>query len=297
MLILIVGLGSSTGCLTSPIVSVVGDKDIDKPPKIGERVEVVTSDGYKLRGLFISAGKEAPLVLNFLPSGVSISKGLKRECTFYPMTKQLRKLRDEGFSSFIMEYRGVGASEGCANPETIPQDAELIWSEALKRVSGQSKRVVVRSASLGTLASIQIMEKFHPAGISLVAPIQPQTINQNIFRRSAGSFLASIINFFFKVPTQQNLVEASRSTTIPLLITVPKRDELFPPEEVEPLITIVKAKNETVTISAESHQDLVLNYIGWEMFKDGDGGLSTFYGGNLVKGEIAFFKKVLGMEE
>jgi alpha-beta hydrolase superfamily lysophospholipase len=113
-----------------------------------EAVELPVPGGL-LRGAFVPSDPGAPVVLHLLESMGSVTYGT-HHALGYPV---LWELRDRGFASLMIDYRGVGASEGWRSPRNVREDAQAMFAEARRRTGGRSHRVVLRGASFGTLAS------------------------------------------------------------------------------------------------------------------------------------------------
>lgn len=154
------------------------------PPRT-EIVQLPLANGQRLRGAFVPAGPGAPVVLHLLDATNSATLGC------LPYTPEQRRtgnpalwdLQDLGFASLIVDYRGVGASDGDRSVDHLIEDARVMYREAVRRGGGDEARVCIRSISMGTIAAAALIrEGIRPAQWTLIAPVEGRTVVHNVMR-------------------------------------------------------------------------------------------------------------------
>lgn len=229
-------LFAASSCITPPLVMSGGAREVELGPRRvewgAERVEVELATHERLRGLFVPAGVDAPLVLHLLGSSGSVTIRQHSDGLDFDSDGLFAALRDRGYASLVLDYRGVGASDGERNPRHVPEDALAAWNEALRRVDGDPQRIVVRGMSLGTLAAASLLEHgVEPAAVVLIAPVRAETAAHNWLRHNRGAFLAWLASPFLAQPMDVDLLAAIDICRAPLTLVVGLRDELLPPHE------------------------------------------------------------------
>ncbi len=215
------------GCITPPAVFAAGSNRVVMrayPPGT-ETVEVPVEEGVALRGVFAPSDPGAPVVLVLVGAGDSVSLG-GGACSSVAWD-----LRDRGFGTLLLDYRGVGVSDGDRSPWNLRGDARAAYGEAVRRAGGE-ERVVVRGMSLGTLAAAALMEEGRrPAAFVLVTPVRGETVVPNFAYSKWWDPLVFLGVHFFRSVGDADLVEAVRACPVPLLVLAGGRDNLLPPEE------------------------------------------------------------------
>ncbi|MBC8328396.1 MAG: alpha/beta hydrolase [Planctomycetes bacterium] len=185
-----------------------------------------------LRGAFVPSDPDSPVVLHLLESMGSVTYGTQHALG-YPL---LWQLRDRGFASLMVDYRGVGASEGWRTPRHVREDAQAMFAEALRRTGGRSHRIVLRGSSFGTLAVASLLKHgARPRAVTLIAPVRAETVAKNWFFHYYHPFLARAVTAFLRLPIRVDIVRALRRWRGPLLVSAPENDYVLPPRE-QPLI-------------------------------------------------------------
>ncbi len=221
-----------------------------------EKVEIKTGNRRHLQGVFVPAGPEAPVVVHLLESLGSVTFGTE-PLLGYPC---LWQLRDMGFSSLMVDYRGIGASGGKRSPRHMRPDARAIWMHAIERVGGNPNKIVMRALSLGTLAAACLLEEqVLPKGVLFIAPVRAETVAKNWFKKYHGprvAFFASILGR--RRPVRVDIQKVIENTRVPLLAYAPKIDYALPQKEMQFVQTaLVQAGGEWVS-SPFNHSGHVL---------------------------------------
>ncbi len=259
---------------------------LDGFPKGTVAAEAVTADGVTLRGVFVPAGTGAPVVLHFLPAETSITTGLRG---LAGMRETLTVLREHGFASLAMDYRGVGASSGDRCASRLLDDGTAMWEEALRRAGGHPGAVLVRAVSLGSIPAAAIVEGgAAPGALVLVAPVRAETIAGNAARDRYGAFLGSVVAVFLRRPVDVSLDEVLRRSTIPILLLAVEDDVYLPDDERDELLAAAKTGGHTSLVREGDHLQVALRAYCFE--------LGTFEGGlveELLEVERAFLEDCL----
>ncbi|KAA3612891.1 MAG: hypothetical protein DWQ01_04085 [Planctomycetota bacterium] len=219
---------AATGAVVPPAVLEGGlpDLSLDSFPPGSERLRISMGKRDFVEGIYVPADPGSPVVLHLLESEGSITHGT-RGLRGYP---SLWQLRDLGLSSVVLDYRGVGASQGSRSPRNLPLDARAAWEEALQRAGGDSSRVILRGMSLGTVAAATLLqqEDVKPAAVVLVAPVRAETVVKNWARHYYPEFLAVMTTRFVRPSVHVDVVETYGKVEVPLLVYAPREDYLLP---------------------------------------------------------------------
>jgi len=247
-----------TACMNTPAVREAGRNHVPLGdfPAGAERVEIDTGRGEMLRGLWVPAGPEAPIVLQFCESGGSITDGTGG--WGYPVAWELR---GAGMSLLCVDYRGVGASDGDASQDNLAADARAAWTEALRRAGGDPQRIVLRGLSLGTFAiSYLLDEGVRPGAIVIAAPVRAETIVKNVADHWADdhAFQAFLARVFLRRPAATDVVAALAQSTAPTLALMGEDDAYLPPPERKLIRDALdRPGGEPVTWPSQDHVDTV----------------------------------------
>ncbi len=227
-------------CVTPPLVMTGGASCLELGPRrlewgaapVEVEVEVERGPARRLRGLFVPAGPDAPLVLHFLGSSGSVTIPQSAAGLSFDTDDLFSALRERGFASLAFDYSGVGASDGERDPRNVPADALAIWRDALRRVEGDPARICLRGMSLGTLAVASLLERgVEPGAVVLIAPVRAETAAVNWLRDRHGALIAWFTRPFLQRPMEVDLVAALERTRAPLTLALGSRDALLASDE------------------------------------------------------------------
>ena len=195
-----------------------------------ELVELEVEPGVFLRGLFIPADEGAPVVLHLQEAGHSC---FQSEWWQIPSNLLLAdRLADIGFASLVIDYAGVGGSDGEPSIRNLARDAQAMWIEALRRSQGDAERVVLHATSLGTLAAASMLQSgARPAGVLAVAPVMHDSALRLAARELRGALAGWAAGWFYAPLGSVDLRDVCRPDGPPLLVVAGSLDTFTEPAE------------------------------------------------------------------
>ncbi|MDJ0926525.1 MAG: alpha/beta hydrolase [Gammaproteobacteria bacterium] len=140
----------------------IGGSGLSTPADRGMAFEDVVfeaTDGVRLHGWFISAPDERAVVLFFHGNAGDITHRLDTITLFH----------DLGLSTFIIDYRGYGRSEGSPSEQGTYADAEGAWIHLTQERGIPSDRIVVFGRSLGAAIGTWLAAQHRPAALVVEA--------------------------------------------------------------------------------------------------------------------------------
>ena len=242
-------------CITPPVVAEAHYEgwalESSAYPQDAHFVEIAYGDGDgedaaqpMLRGLFVPSDIDAPVVVHFAESGASL--------TASPLARgQYHALAEIGFASLAVDYRGVGLSDGEPSPRKLGDDALAIWTTALGLVDGDADRLIVRGASLGTVATSSLLARgVRPAACIAFAPVRPSTVARlygyALYWDPLVWFVAPLLRSF----SPGDPLKWFSKPGIPRLVVIHPGDELLGERDFERLKQGVEASGGTVEVPA-----------------------------------------------
>ncbi|WP_438501568.1 alpha/beta hydrolase [Nitrosococcus oceani] len=183
------------------------------PAQIGlafETVTLSTEDGITIKGWYLPAAKERGTILFFHGNAGNIAHRLD----------SLRLFHSLGLSSFIIDYRGYGHSQGHPTEVGTYQDAQAAWHYLTQQRQIPGRKIIVFGRSLGGAIASQ-----------LAAHTQPGALIVESAFTSIPDLAAELYPFLptrwlvrFQYPTENFLQKA----TCPVLIIHSRDDEIIP---------------------------------------------------------------------
>ena len=154
-------LGMLLYLLQSRFVYYPTSQIVGTPNEIGlsyEDVTFSTKDGVKMSGWFVPANDDgASVVLFFHGNGGNISS----------RGEMLQLLNMAGASTFIVDYRGYGKSEGSPSEQGTYLDAEAAWRYLTEDRKIAPDQIVIYGRSLGGAIAANLAKDVSPRGLVL----------------------------------------------------------------------------------------------------------------------------------
>ncbi|MEL6713373.1 MAG: alpha/beta hydrolase, partial [Planctomycetota bacterium] len=215
-----------------------------------------------------------------LPSAASTSTGVPAGIGRVGLSGTLATLRALGWSSLVLDYRGVGRSGGSRNARRLPADGRAMWAEAVRRAGGAPDRVVLRATSLGTLVAAELLAtegagQGAPRAAVLAAPVRAASVVRNGARERHGAFAAWWAGLLHSAPNVPELENVVASERVPLLLVLSENDGYLPPAETERVRrAALEAGHEAVVLDGD-HARAVLRTWGMDVDQAGFSGRRT----------------------
>lgn len=224
------------------------DEALERYPPGTERVSLRSPSGAQLSGVFVPADPGAPVVLHLLDSSGSVAR---RQGGPWGAT---RELADLGLSSLIVDYTGVGLSQGERSVQNLRGDALACWDEAVQRAGGDPGRVLVRAVSLGTIAAALLLDEgARPAAQVWVLPVFPDTAVPRFARWAYCALAEGFARLFLRPIADVRPDEALRRASVPTLVVTAEEDELTTAVEVARLEAVLPASGGRLRTLAGGH--------------------------------------------
>lgn len=222
-------LAVASACITPPAVLAALDVDRDgflsRYPASSETIELPRDSGGVLRGVFVPAGDGAPVVLHLLESSGSVAS------SFVPHGPLCAELADLGFASLVVDYSGVGVSDGERSVLNLAADARAMWTEAVKRAGGE-QRVIVRATSLGTIASSRLIaDGARPRGLEWILPVDPKTVSGRFADHFYGPLVGAFARVFLRPIADIGPLDVAEHLSVPTLVLVAREDSFLSLDE------------------------------------------------------------------
>lgn len=240
--------------------------DLDRFPPRSEIVSLTLGLEGKLRGVFVPADSGAPVVLHLLESGGSATRGNSGLYGY----EQFRQLRDRGFASLVIDYRGVGASDGERCVDHLRDDASAMYEEA-KRRAGSEDRIVLRSTSLGTLAAASLIESgARPSAWVMISPVRAESVTENVACNRYGKIVSLLANIVFTSASDADLLHAIAIAPCPILLTLGSHDDYVSRRERERIMQAVAIRPENVVRLEPGLDHVDVSFEGYTISRDED---------------------------
>jgi len=204
-----------------------------------EDIMLKTSDGINISGWYIPAENQRGTILFFHGNGGNISHRIEFIEMFYELN----------LSTFIIDYRGYGKSEGKPSEEGTYLDAEAAWDYVVDEKKINPSRIIIYGRSLGAPIGTRLAEKHKPATLILDSTFTSiKDIGARLY-----PFLP--VRRFFKF--EYNTIEYLKGVDCPVLIIHSRDDSYIPFSHAERLFEVVDNKKELV----ETLGDHNINFI------------------------------------
>jgi fermentation-respiration switch protein FrsA (DUF1100 family) len=175
-----------------------------------ESVSITASDGVSIHGWFVTAQPEKGTLLFFHGNAGNISHRLD----------SIKIFHDLGLSTFIIDYRGYGQSQGTISEQGTYLDAEAAWNYLTQKRNIPEQQIIVFGRSLGAAIAAHIALKHEPGGLILESAF---TSVPDMAARLYPFFPVRLLSRF-----HYNTKKMLRSVSSPVLIVHSPDDEIIP---------------------------------------------------------------------
>ncbi|UCD66573.1 MAG: alpha/beta hydrolase [Deltaproteobacteria bacterium] len=221
------------------------------PKDIGleyESVSITASDGVTIHGWFVPAKEERGTVLFFHGNAGNISHRLD----------SLKIFHDLGLSSFIIDYRGYGRSQGSISEQGTYFDAESAWSYLTEKRNIPAQEIIVFGRSLGGAIAAFVASSKNPGALILESSF---TSVPDMAARLYPIFPVRLLSRF-----QYNTKKMLQSVSSPVLIIHSPDDEIIPFENGQMLYESARAPKSMLTIHGGHNEGFL---VSGSMYRDG----------------------------
>ena len=224
-------LGSCIG-IESYMESGTGYMDISWYPKSSRLINLQTEDGTILRGVWTqSDNPDASIILFFQGVGGHLG-GIKEGGPGSVIHRFARSAKAFGFSSLVVDYRGVGISDGTPSIEHMASDVQAIWNRALKYADGDESRIILRGVSLGTLAAARLIrDGANPRCALFHCPIRSETAINN-FLDDKNPIFRALASLFIKSYDYVNIIDLLNTTHVPFYLSLAGMDPFLNDQDI-----------------------------------------------------------------
>lgn len=254
----LLALLACASCLTPP--ALIEPMKLDRENVLAryargaESVAIEVEPGIQLRGVFVPSQPNGPVVLHLLESSGSVASS---KLHFGAITRQLSDL---GYASLVVDYTGIGLSDGSASVDHLERDALAMWHEAERRANGAP--VWIRATSLGAIPAAQLLAHGkRPAKIVLIAPVLADSAVTRFARTFHGPLAGFVAAAAFRDIAPVDVVAELKRARLPVLVITSERDTLLGERDRErigsalhPAGVVLLRDSGHVQLALEAHQ-------------------------------------------
>ncbi len=217
-------------------------------------VTIKTSDGVTIHGWFVAAQPEKGTLLFFHGNAGNISHRLD----------SIKIFHDLGLSTYIIDYRGYGQSQGVISEQGSYLDAEAAWDYLTQTRKIPAEQIIVFGRSLGAAIAAHIAANHLPGALILESAF---TSVPDMAARLYPVLPVRLLSRF-----QYNTKKMLGSVSCPVLIIHSPDDEIIPFEnglqlydsarQPKELLRIRGGHNEGFLVSSSMYSDGLSKFIG-----------------------------------
>ncbi len=202
----------------------------------------IERDGARLRGWVVNPG-QARAVIYFGGNGESIEENRSALASALPRS-----------TSYLLAYRGYGASEGAASEHALMEDAEALYDHVRERHPGAPISLIGRS--LGSGVANHLAARRPVARVVLVTPFDSlvAVAKSHYPFLPVGLLLRERYESFRKLPLHQG----------PLLIIRAQYDEIVPASSTRRLVQAFPHEVNVVVLEGAGHNTLSGDPVYWK---------------------------------
>jgi fermentation-respiration switch protein FrsA (DUF1100 family) len=203
------------------------------------------ADGVKLSGWFIPAESARGIILFFHGNGGNISHRLWSLKLFYRL----------GLSTFIIDYRGYGHSEGSPGESGTYLDAEAAWRYLIEEQHIPPTDIIIFGESLGGAVAAYLAEKHPPRALILLSSFT------SVPDMGAQAYPFLPVRWLARI--KYNTLERLAQINCPVLIVHSPADEIVPYSHGQQLFAAANEPKEFLDIHG-SHNEGIIVSTGYE---------------------------------
>ncbi len=206
-----------------------------------ETVRFEAADGVKLSGWFIPAEQARGVVLFFHGNAGNISHRLDSIALFHRL----------GLSTFIIDYRGYGQSEGKPSEPGTYLDAEAAWRYLVEERQLSPTEIILFGRSLGGAVAVWLAQT-HPPGALIL---------ESTFT-SVPDMAAQLYPFLpvrLLARLDYNSLERIASINSPILIVHSPADEIIPYRHGQQLFAAAQEPKEFLEIKGSHNEGFFIS--------------------------------------
>lgn len=202
----------------------------------------IERDGARLRGWVVNPG-QARAVIYFGGNAESIEENRSALASALPRS-----------TSYLLAYRGYGASEGAASEHALMEDAEALYDHVRERHPGAPISLIGRS--LGSGVASHLAARRPVARVVLVTPFDSlvAVAKSHYPFLPVGLLLRERYESFRKLPLHQG----------PLLIIRAQNDEIVPASSTRRLVQAFPHEANVVVLEDAGHNTLSNDPVYWK---------------------------------
>lgn len=230
------------------------------PADIGleyESVTITTRDEVMINGWFIPANQERGTLLFFHGNAGNISHRLD----------SLKIFNDLGLSTFIIDYRGYGRSQGALSEQGTYMDAEAAWSYLTESRKIPARQIIVFGRSLGGAIAAHIAAVESPGALILESAF---TSVPDMAARLYPIFPVRLLSRF-----QYNTKNTIASVSCPVLIIHSRDDEIIPYDNGKKLYESAREPKRFLEIQGGHNEGFLVSGMAYT------GGIDSFIAASL----------------
>ncbi|UJP05446.1 MAG: alpha/beta hydrolase [Nitrosomonas sp.] len=208
-------------------------------------IDIVTADGEKLHGWWVSApdAKGAVLLLHGNAGNIS------HRINYLAMFRRL------GYNTLLLDYRGYGRSSGTPSEAGTYRDAQAAWRYLTEVECILPQRIAIFGESLGGAVAAWLAAREQPGVLILASAFTSvPDLAAEIYPFLPARRLARL---------QYNTLEALQSVVSPVFIAHSPQDEIVPFEHGQRLFQAASAPKQFLTLEGGHNTGFVFMRPDW----------------------------------
>jgi len=222
---------------------------IGDPSQVGldfEPVRIITSDNITLHGWFVPAQNRDEVLLYFHGNGGNISHRLH----------SLQQFHQLGLSTFIIDYRGYGQSEGEPTEEGTYLDAEASWNYLTEQRGIKPENIILLGRSLGGAIATWLATRVTPKALIIESTFTSVP--------DRGSEIYPYFPVRLLSRFEYNTLKYVQDVHCPILVVHSPEDEIVPFTHGQKLFAVARQPKEFLQISGGHNDGFLISAARYE---------------------------------